>query len=347
MSTSSFRTKLTATGAVASLVIIGVVWSQRSAPAGATVVAPPLVLVAPGLVEAQGERVSLGFEVAGRIRELPVAEGDTVAEGQVLCRLDDRVARARVARAEAGLAAATARRDLATRGARPDELRAADADAAAAVATATERARNRARADALHASNADALALTELDTARGQADAAAAVAAAARSRAALVHQGTRRELVAEARAAVLAATAELDEARAVLDQHVLRAPRSGVIVRRLHEPGEHVTTMPPTTVMILADLAHLELRVEVDEVDVGRVALGQRATASALAYGDRRFTGRVVRVLGELGRKTQRLEDPRARIDTRVLEVVVALDGHDPLPLGLRMEVQLAPAGGS
>ena len=56
--------------------------------------------------------------------------------------------------------------------------------------------------------------------------------------------------------------------------------------------------------------------------------------------------GRVTRIVGELGRKTQRLDDPRARIDTRVLEVVVALDQAPEagaLPLGLRMDVHLEP----
>jgi len=342
----SFRTKLTATGAVAALAVAGVVWSQRAAPAAPSVAAAPTALVAPGLVEAQGERVALGFEAAGRIVELAVAEGEAVTAGQVLGRLDDRVAQARVARAEAGVAAAEARRQLAVRGARPDERRAADAEAAAAGATAHERALARGRADALYAANADAVALAEVDAVRGQAAAAEAAAAAAAARAALVKKGTRAELIAEATAAVAAARAELDEARALLDQHVLRAPRAGVIVRRLHEVGEHVTTMPPTTVLVLADTVHLELRVEVDEIDVGKVAVGQRAAAHALAYGARRFEGRVVRVLGELGRKTQRLDDPRARIDTRVLEVVVALDGAERLPLGLRMDVELASTGG-
>ena len=97
----SFRTKLTATGAVAALAVAGVVWSQRAAPAAPSVAAAPTALVAPGLVEAQGERVALGFEAAGRIVELAVAEGEAVTAGQVLGRLDDRVAQARVARAEA------------------------------------------------------------------------------------------------------------------------------------------------------------------------------------------------------------------------------------------------------
>ena len=161
--------------------------------------------------------------------------------------------------------------------------------------------------------------------------------------AAVVRQGARREQLAEAVAAIAAAEAERAEAEAVLAQHELRAPTAGVVIRRLHQVGEHVATMPPTTVLIVADTRALELRVEVDEADVGRVAVGQAAWATALAYGDRRFAGRVTRVVGELGRKTQRLDDPRARIDTRVLEVEVALTEPAPLPLGLRMDVQPSP----
>jgi hypothetical protein len=78
------------------------------------------------------------------------------------------------------------------------------------------------------------------------------------------------------------------------------------------------------------------------------VKVGQVAWATAIAYGDTRIQGRVTRVIGELGRKTQRLDDPRARIDTRVLEVVVTLDqapATGTLPLGLRMDVHLEPGG--
>ena len=344
MATTSSRSRRRLVGAVlltAALGGGGVAWSQRATPAPAAAPARSSALVAPGLVEAQGDRVELGFEVGGRIAELAVDEGDTVAAGQLLGRLDDRVARARVARAEAAVAAARARRNLALRGARPDEIAAAEADADAARAQARERGQARDRAEALLRANADAIPLADLDTARGLADASAAAARAAAARAAVLRQGTRREQIAEATAALAGAEAELEETRALLAQHELRAPRAGVVIRRLHEVGEHVATMPPTTVLILADTARLELRVEVDEVDVAKVAIGQPAWATALAYGDRRFPGTVVRVVGELGRKTQRLDDPRARIDTRVLEVVVALDGAAALPLGLRMDVHL------
>lgn len=341
----SNTSKLGALLLLAAVAVGGVAWSGSDAPAQPAVAAPAAtVLVAPGIVEAQGDRVELGFEASGRIAELAVDEGDRVAAGQVLGRLDDRVARARVARAEAAVGMAKARRDAAMRGARTDEIKAALADADAAAAQAKERGIARDRAEALLAANPGAIPMAEVDTARGLADASAAQARAASARASLLRAGSRVEAIAEAKAAHDAALAELEEARAFLAQHELRAPRAGTVIRRLHEVGEHVTTMPPTTVLIVADTSRLELRVEVDEVDVARVRVGQVAWATALAYGDQRMPGRVTRVVGELGRKTQRLDDPRARIDTRVLEVVVALDqAPAALPLGLRMDVHLEP----
>ncbi len=341
---SRTRTKLTAVLFVAATAIGVVAWSRRSAPAAPAVATTAVhTLVAPGLVEAQGDRVALGFETSGRVAELLVDEGDPVAAGQVVARLDDRIARARVARAEAAVAGAQARLALAVRGARTDEIHGAAAEADAAQAQARERDLVRVRAEALLAANPDAIAMAEVDNARGLAEASAAQARAAASRLAVVKQGSRRELIAEARATLAATQADLDEARAHLANHELRAPRTGVVLRRAHEVGEHVTTTPPTTVLIVADTSRLELVVEVDEVDIAKVVVGQTAWATALAYGDRRFAGKVVRVVGELGRKTQRLEDPRARIDTRVLEVVVALDVAPALPLGLRMDVHLEP----
>ena len=122
----SRRTKLGATLLLAAAAVGGVAWSRSNAPAAPAIVAPArTVLVAPGLVEAQGDRVALGFEASGRIAELLVDEGDRVAAGQVLGRLDDRVALARMARAEAAVAVAKARQDAALRGARPDEIKAA------------------------------------------------------------------------------------------------------------------------------------------------------------------------------------------------------------------------------
>ena len=116
-----------------------------------------------------------------------------------------------------------------------------------------------------------------------------------------------------------------------------------MILRRYAEVGSLVTLQTPSPIVSLADLRSLQLRAEIDEADVAAVAVGQSAFAMADAFGDRKFPIRITRITHELGRKTVRDDDPRARVDTRVLEVTAVFDGAPgvELPLGLRMSVHV------
>ncbi|MDW8068200.1 MAG: efflux RND transporter periplasmic adaptor subunit [Anaerolineae bacterium] len=82
-------------------------------------------LTASGFMEA--EEVSVAAEVGGRIAEVRVAEGEMVEAGQVLVRLDDRIAQAQVAVAQAGVEVAQAQLARARAGARPEDIRRARA----------------------------------------------------------------------------------------------------------------------------------------------------------------------------------------------------------------------------
>src|SRR2546423_3545754 len=88
--------------AAVPLTVAGYLWfGHQTQPASAesTVIARPATLVAPGRVEPTRDPVALAFETQGRIVAISVDEGDTVKAGQVLARLDDRMAQARVAAA--------------------------------------------------------------------------------------------------------------------------------------------------------------------------------------------------------------------------------------------------------
>lgn len=277
----------------------------------------------------------------GRIVEILVDEGDTVTANQVIARLDDRLARARVAAAEAGLAQAKARHLLARRGPRKEDLAAAKAEVDAALAAAKHRSDEHARSERLGKAGAVADSIVDADGAAARV--AVAQANAATARYASLARGTRTESIDEAAAAITLAQAELDAAKVALDQTVLRAPTAGMILRRTAEIGALVTTMQPTPVVTLADVRQLEIRAEFDEADIAAISVGQLAYATADAYGDRRFPVRVVRITNELGRKTVRDDDPRARIDTRVLEVIVRFEKTptEAFPLGLRTSIHV------
>jgi multidrug resistance efflux pump len=339
-------TKLRYLALAVSLAVAAWLWLGHSAPAvhADPATTRPAALVAPGRVEPVRDPVKLAFEAQGRIAEILVDEGDAVHAGQVLARLDDRLARARVVAAEAGLAQAKARYLLARRGPRPEDLAAARAEAEAAEAAAAHRGAEQARSE--HLGKVGALATTVVDADDAAARIATAQATAQAARYQSLAKGTRQEQIEEAAAAIALAGAELDAAKIALDQTVLTAPTDGVILRRTAEVGALVTLTVPAPVLSMADLAQLEIRAEIDEADVAAIALGQAAYATADAYGERRFPIRITRTTRELGRKTVRDDDPRARVDTRVLEVIARFEDvpggpSSALPLGLRMQVHI------
>lgn len=322
--------------------VAGAVWVAHARAQGherTVLPSPKREIVAPALVEGLSDVLELGFETTGRVAEVLVREGDHVEKGQLLARLDDRLARARLAEAEANLALARARRDAVFRGARSDEILAAQADANAAEAEARKQAASARRVEQLFSDGA--VTAEEHDRMYGTAETARAHAEAAEARLALVRAGSRDEQRREATASVGAAEAERETARVLLSDTELRAPTAGLVLGRKIEPGVQVAATPPTVVLTMCDLSRRRLRAEVDEADLSDVRPGQLGAATAEAFGERRFGGHVVEVMNQLGRKRVRTDDPRARVDTRVLELLFELDGDPPLPLGLRMELHL------
>jgi hypothetical protein len=88
----------------------------------------------------------------------------------------------------------------------------------------------------------------------------------------------------------------------------------------------------------MADDAVLRVRLDVDETDVSKLKVGQRAYVTAEAYGDHKFWGTVVRVGRILGKKNIRTDEPSEHVDTKILETLVELDRGERLPLGLRVD---------
>ena len=290
----------------------------------------------PGLVEAVSEEIRVSAQVGGRLDRVLVEEGDRVQAGDVLAAIDNRDFRARVTAAEAELRLREASLRRVVNGARLQERQEAGAALVEADAVLqhalTEQKRQHNLIDAGASPRADA------DAADRAAGVARARVDAARERRDLINAEAREEDRAQAEAEVSLARARLDEARAQYDKTFIRSPIDGVILRRLRQAGESVSTQFDSPVVTLATIDVRRVRVDVDETDVAGIAVGQLAYVTADAFADRRFPGRVVRVGQSLGRKNLRTDEPTERVDTKVLETLVELeDGHE-LPLGLRVQ---------
>ena len=205
--------------------------------------------------------VNIGSELSGTVSEVLVDVNDRVGTGQVLVRLDTSKLSAQVTRSRAALASAQARQ-------------------AQAQATLTEaRAVLERYAEVARLSGGKVPAKTEVDTAtatrdRAEADLAAAAAAVVDARAALSSDETN------------------------LAKASIRSPIDGVVLSRSVEPGNAVAaSLQAVTLLTIAlDLAQMQLQVNVDEADVGKVEVGQQARFTVAAYPGRQFPARVTRV---------------------------------------------------
>ncbi|MCA1563479.1 MAG: HlyD family efflux transporter periplasmic adaptor subunit [Acidobacteria bacterium] len=241
-------------------------------------------LRASGYVEATEVRVAP--EVGGRILELPVSEGDRVAAGALIARLDTADAQLAIRRAEADRAQAVAQLRLLEAGARAEDVRQAraQADSAQADVRAVESELESASADlerfeALLRANAGSR--KQRDDAATRREVASARLAGARDRAraatealARVRAGTRPEEIAVAKARVAASDAQIATLQKGAADAVLLAPVGGVVTAKLVDPGEIVAPRAP--VVVLTDLDHAWANVYVDEPVVPRLRLGQK-----------------------------------------------------------------------
>jgi len=330
---------LLAVGAVVALSTAGLLRSPGKEASTTEVnasLANNLLIAAPGRVEAVSEEVRVSSELSGRLKTVNVEEGDRVRQGQVLAEIQNDDYRARVQEAEAELAQREAELRRTVNGARSQERREAEASMKAAEAVLhnarSEAERRRGLADRNVISRDEAERYERAyQVARAQYEEAA-------QHFSLIDANAREEDRAHAEAAVATAKAQLAEARAYLEKSYIRAPINGVILRKLRHTGESVSTQFDSPVVTMADDSVLRVRLDVDETDVSKLIVGQRAYVTAEAYGEHKFWGRVIRVGLILGKKNIRTDEPSEHVDTKILETLVELDAGQRLPLGLRVD---------
>ena len=297
---------------------------------------PRVVAAGPGRVEPISEEISVSAQVSGRLHELLFEEGDRVERGQVLAVVENRDYLARVRSTEAELLLKEAQLQRLVNGAREQERR----EAAASLAEA-QIILEHARLELTRQRNLlkdGVVSRQEAETAEREARVTEARVDAARERYSLLEAGAREEDRAAAESEVALTRARLEEARASYEKTFVRAPISGVVLRKHRKVGESVSTQFDTPVVTIADTSALRVRVDIDEADVSKIALGQRAYVTADAFQGTKFWGRLVQVGQVLGKKNIRTDEPVERVDTKILEVLMQLDDGHVLPLGLRVE---------
>ena len=159
----------------------------------------------------------------------------------------------------------------------------------------------------------------------------------------LVDDHAREEDVTLAQADLQLARAQLADAQAKYEKTLIKSPIDGTVLRKHHRNGESVSNSStvPDPILTVGDKAVLRVRMDVDESDVDKVRVGQKAYVTADAYGDKKFWGHVVRVGEQLGPKNVRTDEPTERVDRKILETLVELDKGVDIPVGLRVDTYI------
>lgn len=229
---------------------------------------PASVLTLYGNVDVR--QVSLAFQVFGQIDAVPVEEGDRVATGDLLARLeaDDLRDQVRLALARVETAAATlAALEAGTRSEEIAQARAIVARTEAAVALARTTLNRQAELAARNVASHQAH-----EAAQAAYDEAVASRDAAQAALTLALAGPRAEDIRRARATLDAERAGLSQAQRQLGFAELIAPNDGVILSRVREPGSIVA--PGEPILSLSLSTPVWVRTYVDEPDLGYVVPG-------------------------------------------------------------------------
>jgi multidrug resistance efflux pump len=336
--------------ALLTLVFAGYV-IVRTQPAHATVAPPtppptPVVqgsVGAVGLVEASSENIAVSVPVQGMVTRVFVKAGDRVTRGQSLFSIDDRDLQAELGLRRSSLTMAQAKLDKLLHSPRPEEIPPAEAK----VAEAEQLFQDADVQLKMIESVRDKRAIRDEDLQRRRIAVKAAGARLEQAKAdlALLKAGAWQPDIDIARAEVNEAQRQIERVQADIDRTVIAAPISGEILQCKVRVGEYAQAGQLAQPLILMGATgQLNVRADVDEQDAWRVKAGASAVASVRGDSSHRYRLKFARFEPYVIPKKNLTGDSTERVDTRVLQVIFALDKNAPVYAGQQMDVFIESA---
>ncbi len=301
----------------------------------------PWVAAAPGRVEPGSGEFRLGAAIIGKVADVPVKVNDDVEAGELLVRLDDEESRARLAAAEAdeGLRRRerdnqpkTSGREDVTKG--EDGVYSAEREVTGARFELDAALAAKRRGEATDQQLADAR--RRLEKAEERVDRERLAYAQAQAKSDLPAPNQFESALTAARANVALAATQLDKTR-------IRAPKKGTVLELYAKQGEIVSPSPEQPLVVVGDTSVLRVKAEVDDGDVAKIKVGQKAFVRSINYPGKDFEGTVTALAPTMASPRISPRGPRRASDIEVLELTIKLDGEVPLVPGMRVDAFVRP----
>lgn len=227
--------------------------------------------------------VQVGSQVSGQLKEVLVDFNSEVRQGQLIARIDPETFEYKVRQAQADLDAARAQ--VMTQQA---NINAQRAEVARVTVNALDAQRDWERKQQLV--DKGFIAAAERDKAQAIYNALLEQQKTAGAQVAVAQANARN-----AAAAVKQREAVLAQANIDLERTAIKAPVSGVIIKRSVDKGQTVAAslQAPELFIIAGDLTDMQVDTAIDESEIGRIRMGQKATFTVDAFPNRSFEGTV------------------------------------------------------
>ncbi len=312
--------------------------THAASPSPAVSSRSEVALACQGRVEGRTETVEVGAAADGVIQNIYVKEGETVQKGMKLAEIGCGDLDAALAEAISQVDSARQVRARLLRGSREEERRMAAEQTKAARSEVQRATFNLERIKELFANST--VSKSAFDDAQRDYDVTRAKLEEAIRHEQLVNAPPLPEEVAKADADIAAAENRVRVMQEKRAKYIVTAPISGTILRVLLRPGESFSTLAPRPLFTLSDLSVRRVRAEVDERDVMKIRVGQRAQVFQDGREGQKFTGKVEQIANSMGRKRVVSGDPTEKTDHDVLESMILLEPKARLPVGMRVVVQ-------
>jgi HlyD family secretion protein len=230
--------------------------------------------------------VQVGSQVSGQLKEVLVDFNSPVSKNQLIARIDPESFEYRVRQAQADLDAARAQ--VATQTANIAAQRALVSQVEVNYA---DTQRDFERKQQLVAKNF--ISPAETDKARAVMN-----ALAEQLKSALAQVDVAKANAGNAAAVVRQREAALSQARVDLERTAIRSPVSGVVIKRSVDKGQTVAAslQSPELFIIAENLADMRVDTAVDESEIGKIRIGQKASFTVDAFAGKTFEGEVKQV---------------------------------------------------
>ncbi|MHB8157790.1 MAG: HlyD family secretion protein, partial [Desulfocucumaceae bacterium] len=288
---------------VPALIVVGLVlfflWNRGASKAGTYLTEPVSKgditdsITASGTVDAENS-VPLTFKNSAVIKGIYVKEGQRVTKGQLLAEQDDSDLRVQYQQQEASLKGAEAKLRLARAGARPEEVAQSEESANIARLSRDMARTGYERNKALFEQGA--IAKSVFEAAENDLDLAEAKLHQAEEQLKALKAGNRVEDILSVESSVDIARAQLENARNNLEAAKMKAPADGIIGLVGAVVGQRTSAGNTTSsldgfITLISD--RMVVKAKVNEADIGRTAVGQKASFTVNSYPGRKFSGLV------------------------------------------------------